>query len=195
MILGLTGGYCAGKSTVARLLEARGWRIVSMDSLGHLALEQALPAVTALLGSSATDADGKPDRKAIGAMVFADPVIMGRYEAIVHPVMNRLAEEAVRSVVPDNVCIDAALLYRLPILEACDAVIEVRAPLIARLRRARTRDGLGVSAAFGRIASQRTLWREGARWHGDRFIVTNAGNPGRLKLAVDAALKRAGMDF
>jgi len=39
LILGLTGGYCTGKSTAAAILEADGWKVVNVDLLGHRALE------------------------------------------------------------------------------------------------------------------------------------------------------------
>jgi len=37
-IIGLTGGYCAGKNEVARILEKYGWEVADVDKLGHAAL-------------------------------------------------------------------------------------------------------------------------------------------------------------
>jgi dephospho-CoA kinase len=176
LILGLTGGYCAGKSTVADLLAGSGWRIVNMDKLGHRALVLAAADVGTMLGPTALDSDGTPDRRAIGKLVFTDPSLMARFEAIVHPVMNRLAEDEVRAAATENVCVDAALLYRLPILQMCDEVIEVRAPLALRLIRAWQRDRLGPVAAIRRIVSQHYLWNTGNSYTGKRHIVINNGS-------------------
>ena len=114
MILGLTGGYCAGKSTAAAILKDEGWTIIDVDALGHRALELSASAVADILGPQVLGPDGRPDRRAIGAIVFADPRLLERYEAVVHPAMNALVAEAVAGA-GERACVDAALLYRLPV--------------------------------------------------------------------------------
>lgn len=191
MILGLTGGYCSGKSTVAARLRAKGWTVIDVDALGHRALERSIEAVEGLLGPEARAAGGGPDRRAIGARVFADAALLARYEAIVHPVMNRLVAEAIASS-HGNVCLDAAILYRLPAAAMCDRIIEVRAPLCDRIARGKARDGLGVLAILRRILAQRPLKVAGRRWSGKTIRLPNAGSPERLGRRLDAAL--AGID-
>jgi len=188
LILGLTGGYCAGKSTAAAILRSAGWAIVDVDALGHRALELSAAAVADLLGQRVLDASGKPDRRAIGAIVFADPELLDRYEALVHPAMNALAAAAVATA-GGKVCVDAALLYRLPVAGACDAIIEIRAALPVRLLRAWSRDGLGPRAALARMARQRPLWAAGRRFGGMRIVVRNSGGAGRLERVLGRAIE------
>ncbi|HPD69633.1 MAG TPA: dephospho-CoA kinase, partial [Rectinema sp.] len=57
-------------------------------------------------------------------------------------------------------CINAALLYRFPQLDSCDAIIEVRAPIYLRIARAMQRDHLSFDEALHRISSQKDLWRK-----------------------------------
>ncbi|HOZ72401.1 MAG TPA: dephospho-CoA kinase [Spirochaetales bacterium] len=190
MILGLTGGYCAGKSSAAAALHEAGWTVIDVDALGHAALERSAPEVARLLGPGALKADGAPDRRAIGAMVFADPVLLARYEAIVHPAMNALVEEAVSRAGP-RACVDAAILYRLPIVAACDTIIEARAPLALRLIRGRARDGLGALAMLGRIRSQRPLRDAGKAWKGKTVVVWNALGEDGFKRRVVGLAERA----
>jgi len=180
LILGLTGGYCTGKSTAAAILRAAGWAIVDVDDLGHRALELSAAAVADLFGQRVLGADGKPDRRAIGAIVFSDPALLESYEALVHPAMNALVAEAV-VMAGELACVDAALLYRLPVAKECDAIIEIRAALPIRLLRAWRRDGLGPRAALARMAMQRPLWAAGRRYDSLRIIVGNSGNAGRLE--------------
>lgn len=189
MILGLTGGYCSGKSTVAAMLRGRGWTIIDVDALGHRALEQSIDSVTLLLGAMARKDDGSPDRRAIGARVFADPALLARYEAIVHPVMNGLVDAAIRDS-GNRACIDAAILYRLPAAAACDGIIEVRSSLVARIRRGIARDGLGPCAILRRIVAQRPLRAAGRRWAGKTVRLANHGSPESLDAAIDRALCR-----
>jgi len=190
LILGLTGGYCSGKSSAAAILMDAGWTVVDVDALGHAALERSTKAVASLLGPSALTPEGTPDRRAIGAMVFGDEDTLARYEAIVHPAMNALVMEAV-SAAGDRVCVDAALLYRLPIADTCDAIIEVRSPLVVRVIRGSYRDGLGMRAILARIARQKPLWVAGRAYEAKTVVVHNAGSSKRFHEAVCAAADRA----
>lgn len=94
MILGLTGGYCAGKNAVASLLEERAWTCIDLDRLGHWALAANEAPVQALLGPITRGPDGGLDRKAIAALVFSDAGLLARYEDIVRPAMLGLLDEA-----------------------------------------------------------------------------------------------------
>jgi len=189
LTLGLTGGYCAGKSSVAAILHEDGWKILSVDAFGHEALRLSLPAVLELLGPQAVKADGSPDRRFIGSHVFADPALLERYEAIVHPVMNELTARAVMEG-GSKVCVDAALLYRLPIVEACDAVLEVRTPIITRLWRAYRRDGIGPGAALDRIARQSHLWKSAFQYQGITAVIWNSGSKASLEKKIHGALSQ-----
>jgi len=190
LILGLTGGYCAGKSRAAAALRGAGWAIVDVDAMGHAALDRSAAAVAALLGPAVLKMDGKPDRRAIGALVFADAALLARYEAIVHPAMNALVVEAIAAS-GEQVCVDAALLYRLPVAGSCDAIIEVRAPLVARIIRGKSRDGLGTRAILTRIARQRPLRAAGREYADKVVVVCNAGDAKRFERAVIDAAGRA----
>jgi len=189
LILGLTGGYCSGKSSAAAMLRDAGWTIIDVDALGHAALERSITAVAALLGPSALK-DGSPDRRAIGTLVFANAELLARYEAIIHPAMNQLVMEAV-AVAGPRVCVDAALLYRLPVASNCDAIIEVRAPLVVRLFRGKTRDGLGLQAIVARIARQKPLWVAGQAYRSKTVTVCNAGSRKQFHESMIAAVERA----
>ncbi|MDA8411300.1 MAG: dephospho-CoA kinase, partial [Treponema sp.] len=94
ILIGLTGGYCAGKNTVAEMLERRGWTSIDVDRLGHQALEIARDEVVGRFdaetrerfGRGLIDAEGRLDRKLLGAIVFSDPRKLAAHEAIIHPV-------------------------------------------------------------------------------------------------------------
>ena len=212
MILGLTGGYCSGKNAVAAMLSVRGWLCIDVDALGHRALEETAEAVIELLGHGVV-ADSSPDvlsasaesdrpcaesqagvarvrldRKKIGAAVFANPALLKRYEAIVHPAMLRLLDEAIDAAglqPAARVCINAAILYRLPQLARCDAVAEIRASVVTRLIRGRLRDGLSAGLVLDRIRRQKPLWKAGASYRGERIIIRNDGGLAGLERRVD----------
>src|SRR5262245_56274797 len=97
-IVGLTGGIGAGKSTVAALLAELGARVIDADRIGH---EVYLPGtaghrqVAAAFGTGVVGADGTIDRRALGAIVFADTAALARLNAIVHPL---IAAEVARAI-------------------------------------------------------------------------------------------------
>lgn len=163
MLVGLTGGYCAGKNTVAALLEDRGFLCFDLDKLGHeaLGLEETQEAIAWRFGPGALGEDGYLDRRALGRLVFQDPEGLADLEAIIHPAVYRLLRPRLAAALAEGrkVCLNAALLYRMPEAAKCDFVIEVVAPLGARIRRGRRRDGLDTRAILARIRSQRPLWR------------------------------------
>lgn len=190
MLLGLTGGYCSGKNLVARLLAERGWTTCDVDVLGHAALERSLPAVVELLGPGILKPDGGPDRRAIGRRVFADPALLARYEALVHPVLFSLVDEVLRDSGAKDLCLNAAILYKLPQTPRCDAVLEVRSPVWTRILRGRARDRLSAAAILDRIRRQKPLWERRSEYPGPVLILRNSGSEARLARRLDAALRR-----
>jgi dephospho-CoA kinase len=202
MLLGLTGGYCTGKNTVASILEARGWACIDVDKLGHEAMALCLDAIVDRFGSAVVAADGSLDRRALAAIVFSDQVALADQEAIVHPVANRLTRERIEVAVAaarargeePKVCVNAALLHRTGMVASCDAVIEVRSPLLMRIARGAKRDGAGAAAAFRRITRQkafRSSLHAQAREAGRPIIVLrNCFGRAALARKVGRALRR-----
>ena len=211
MLLGLTGGYCAGKNRAGEILESLGWASIDVDKLGHQALELARDEVVrrfdavarSRFGRGLLDEKGILDRRLLGRLVFSDPHLLGEHEAIVHPHMFRLVDEGVaalreaalsRGEGEARIVINAAILYKMPILSTCEAVIEVRAPLLRRLARAKTRDGLGLRAALERIGRQQALWRRRPRSGPPVLVLHNKGDLKALERSLGALLARIGTE-
>jgi dephospho-CoA kinase len=193
VLLGLTGGYCAGKNAVADLLGVRGWTCVDVDRLGHEAVTRSRDAIVARFGGTVLASDGNVDRRALGAVVFSDPAALAAHEAIVHPVMFALLEErleGLRSRGTETIVINAAILYRMPVAKRCDRIMEVRAALLLRLARARRRDGLGARRAFARIRSQGALWRARDEAGLRPLVLRNNGSEDCLAAVVGRLLDR-----
>jgi dephospho-CoA kinase len=205
MLIGLTGGYCAGKNTVASILETRGWTCIDVDKLGHEAMEKARDAIVGRFGPGVVGPDGLLDRRELATIVFSDPVALADQEAIVHPLAIRLmnerivrAEEVAAAAGHEAlVCINAALLHRTGRIVSCDCVIEVRSPLLMRIARGAKRDGAGTGAAFRRIMRQkafRSELRAQTREAGCPLIILHNWR-GRAALArvLKRALRRVGL--
>ncbi|HZR09124.1 MAG TPA: dephospho-CoA kinase, partial [Myxococcales bacterium] len=74
-IWGLTGNIGSGKSTVGRLLAARGIPVVDADQVAREVVEPGRPALQEIASRfpGVVRHDGSLDRKALAARVFKDP--------------------------------------------------------------------------------------------------------------------------
>jgi dephospho-CoA kinase len=200
MLIGLTGGYCAGKNAVAAILEKKGWACIDVDKLGHEAIDMASDAIRTRFGSAIMGRDGRVDRRALARILFSDPAALADQEAIVHPIAVRLMEDRIAAAVEaarasggePRVCVNAALLHRAAIIPSCDAIIMVRAPLLVRVARGMARDGSGALAALRRISRQgsfRSALRDAAAEAGRPIIVLrNGGGLQSLEAKAERAL-------
>src|SRR5215211_7818825 len=91
-LIGLTGNIACGKSTVLDLLRQHGAQVLDADRVTH---ELQAPgqlvyhAIVAEFGPGILSAPAGPiDRRALGAIVFADPAALRRLEQIVHPAVR-----------------------------------------------------------------------------------------------------------
>lgn len=97
-VICLTGGLGSGKSTVARFLKEEGAHVIDADRLGHRAYEPGSPAhaqVLAAFGPDVQAADGRIDRKALGARVFGKPAELKKLTDIVWPAIRALAAQEI----------------------------------------------------------------------------------------------------
>ena len=84
----LTGGIATGKTRVLDRLAAKGVPTADADRVAHEAMVPGMPAwrgVRDRFGPRVIDADGRVDRRRLGAVVFADDAARADLNAIVHP--------------------------------------------------------------------------------------------------------------
>jgi dephospho-CoA kinase len=86
--VGLTGGIATGKTTVVAMLRELGCRVLEADKIAHQMIEPggaAYEEVVREFGRGILTDEGFVDRKKLGAIVFGDPKLLARLNAIVHP--------------------------------------------------------------------------------------------------------------
>lgn len=113
IIWGLTGGIGSGKSTVAKMLAARGASIVDADAQAKALTEPGGRAIDALVqawGPDVLDANGAMDRAAMRDRVFKSPQDKQRLEAILHPLIAQATQEAIDAADHAWVICDVPLL-------------------------------------------------------------------------------------
>lgn len=137
--LGLTGSIGMGKSTTAGMFARRGHPVWDADAAVHqLYAGAAVAPVAALYPQALAQGPCGPvlDRGALKALIAADPSVLGRLEAIVHPLVaaDRAAFIARHAGLP-IVVLDIPLLFETGAEAELDGVAVVSAP--AELQRVR----------------------------------------------------------
>jgi dephospho-CoA kinase len=179
--VGLTGGLAAGKSTVARLFGELGAFHVDADLIAHALLAPgggAAREVAARFGEKVVGGDGAIDRKALAAIVFADPRALADLNALVHPkvraeIARRIAEEESRASASPVALVDAALLVESGIHKDLDALIVVACSEATQVARAVARGGLTEAEARARVAAQAPLAEKLAAAD---YVIDNGGS-------------------
>lgn len=168
-MLGLTGGIACGKSTVARKLEELGAVHIDADEISRSLTAPGGPALGRIreeFGDGVFNADGTLDRRALGAVVFADEAQKRALEGILHPMVQHgmlaLADEAAE--MGKKVCVlNVPLLYETGMDAMCDEVWVVTMPQEKQILRVMGRDRLTREEALARIRNQMPLEEKEAR--------------------------------
>jgi len=95
LIIGLTGGICSGKSTVATLFAELGTPVIDADIIARELVEPGQPALQEIItqfGSEILDSGGKLDRNLLRNRIFSHTEDRKKLEAILHPrIRERMA--------------------------------------------------------------------------------------------------------
>jgi dephospho-CoA kinase len=164
--VGLTGGIGSGKSEVSRRLAARGAAIIDADLAARQVVQPGTPGlgqIAAVFGPGVLRPDGSLDRDRLGQLVFADPGLRAKLNAIVHPLvherMRQLEREAIAAADqrgrPAAIIVhDVPLLAENGLNRDFDAVLVVDAPDDQRVRRLTATRGMTAAHARDRMAAQ-----------------------------------------
>lgn len=184
IVVGLTGTFGSGKSTVARHFERWGGLRIDADELAREAVRPGSPGLERIrrtFGEGVITEAGELDRDAMRRIAFDDPAARERLEQIVHPIVERLRRDRVAEAERQGTAVavvESPLLFEKRLEKTCDAVVVVDAPREERRRRVGAERGVSTDE-FARI--------EAAQWPAERkrqladFLIVNEGTPAELE--------------
>ncbi len=191
MRVGLTGGVASGKSTVSALLAERGAVVIDADLLAREVVEpgtDGLADIVAAFGADVLDAEGRLDRPALGAVVFADEARRRVLEGIVHPRVRARAAEIEAAAAPGALVVhDIPLLVETGQADAFDAVVVVDVPTQVQVERMVELRGMSRADAEARVAAQAT---RGERLAAATYVLDNTGTRAELAERVADLVER-----
>ena len=186
ILVGLTGGIGAGKSTVSSMLAARGAVIVDGDVVARDLQSPGSPVLDRMVerfGTQIVREDGSLDRPAVARIVFGDKDALKDLNAIVHPAMQ---DEITRQIEAQRdtdrvVVLDFPLLGENPRGDL-RATIVVDLPVDLAVERLVDQRGMDADDARARIASQ--VDRE-KRLETATHVIDNGGDLAALDQQID----------
>lgn len=138
-VIGVTGGIGSGKTTLCRMFQSWGGKVIDADQLAREVVEgneSILKKLEREFGSRTLNPDGSLNRKELGRLAFKSPKDRIKLNRIVHPTLLKLLKEKIRSAKePGPLIVDAALLVEWNLYRILDYLILVRAAKEVKAKR------------------------------------------------------------
>jgi len=182
--IGLTGGIASGKSSAGKLLqEKHGLAVLDADRYARAALA---PGTTAHNNVLTRYGLKELDRKALGEIVFNNPIERLWLEQLVHPIVQHMMDqEVIRLAEAKTIVLMIPLLFEAGLESLCTEIWLVDCDEKQQLERLIARDNCTNQQALARINAQWPLARK--RLLADR-VINNRNGSGELEIEVAAAL-------
>src|SRR3989338_2210809 len=175
LVVGLTGTFGSGKSTVGRLLKRFGaQRVIDCDRL----VEQALRVDVGIRAKirDLFDIKGRINRQAIAEVVFRNIRKRKQLEAIIHPYVFKAIDSDLRRIPKGIVILEVPLLFETGFDRRCDMAMAVapgKRAIVDRLRRL----GFEHSEIEARMRAQ---WTEHRKKRSAGLWISNSGSKQEL---------------
>lgn len=130
IVLGITGSFGSGKTTVAKMFKKFAAKVLDADEIAHWVMRTGSPAykkILALLGKDVLAKDKSINRRKLGRLVFKDRILLGRLNRIIHPEVIRIMQDETKKAGRGLVVWDVPLLFEARMQGRVDKIIVVRA--------------------------------------------------------------------
>jgi len=185
IIIGITGSFGSGKSTVARLFRAGGFKIIDADKIVHRLLKAdtgIYKKIIKAFGHSIISKDKDIDRAKLGEVAFKEKRLVKRLNRIIHPAAISIIKKQLSSAVRNPVVLDAPLLIETGLHRLVNILVVVRINRKEQIKRLIKKTSLSSSDILIRIKYQIPL-RDKLRLAD--FIIDNSGSLAETKKQVE----------
>ncbi len=189
ILIGLTGGIGAGKTTVSEYLKEKGYTVLDADLVAREIVEpgtETLLTLAETFGKDIIDPDGSLNRGRLADIAFSDSKQKKLLDRIMHgKVIKILLDRAKTMSDQQLVFIDVPLLFESGMDQYMDQVWLVDADDEVRILRVMDRDGSSREEVLNRIRYQLGRDEKKEKAH---FILDNSGVKGSLYNQIDKIL-------
>ena len=159
-VIGITGNFGTGKTTISNMLAELGAVMINADEMGHEVLQpdtQVYKELLAAFGKSILSPKGEIDRSKLGKLVFDDNIALARLNQITHPRIREIVRQKIeeyRQAGASVVVLEAALLIEAKWIPLADQLWVTIAPEATIVKRLRSSRGLSEEQIVTRLRTQ-----------------------------------------
>ena len=186
-VIGLTGQSGAGKTTVCRVFEEKGFAIINADKIARQIMENGMPCLAELVecfGNDILQEDGSLNRQKLADIVFGDKEKLKQLNAISYPYITSEILNKIKKLREEKckfVLLDAPTLFESRADDFCNLIISVTATEKNRTARIAERDGITPEQIKKRFSSQ----------HTERFFINHSDFIIKNNKSVDELIEKA----
>lgn len=143
LVIGLTGNFGTGKTTVCEVLSELGAAVIYADELSHELLHpgsQTYNELVTAFGNGILTADKEIDRQKLAELAFQNSNTQARLNTVMHPRLHKIVQEMIegyREVGGKVVVLEAALLIEAgwkPLVDRVWVTVAPEAVIVDRLK-------------------------------------------------------------
>ena len=190
IVIGVTGIFGSGKSTVSGMLKSYGLKIIDADKIAHRYLLPGTGTYKKILdcfGRGVLKKNDKIDRKKLGKLVFSNKKLLKKLNNIVHPKVIFDIREGIRKSKEKVVVLDAPLLLESGLRKIVDDLIVVIIERDELIRRLAKKTVLKRTEILKRLKSQIP---QKVKSRFANFIIDNSGTVSETKRQVKKVMEK-----
>ncbi len=156
----ITGTIASGKSTLCKLLEEMGYKVISADEVNRALLEPGSKNFEAIKNSGEFDEafnNESFDKKALAQIIFSDSQKLKKLNQLTHRNILDEIENQIAKLDESVVFIEIPLFFQMEEKFVANEVWLVVANYETQLQRLMTRDNIDITYAKAKIESQEQL--------------------------------------
>ncbi len=161
IVIGITGSFGTGKTTVAKLFKKLGAKVIDADRISHSLLRpgtEVYRRVVRIFGKGVISKNKTIDRVKLGKVVFGNHRLLKRLTGIIHPlVVKRIKLSIENNYNARAIVIDAPLLLEAGLDSVLDFLVVVKAKRNNQIKRIEKKFGLKKLDILKRIKAQLPL--------------------------------------
>ena len=170
----LCGNIASGKSTVQKLLENQGYRVLDTDKVAHELLTVNNSELFLEFKEFDVFENGEFSREKLGKLVFTNKEIKQKLENILHPqIREKIKEFFEQNQNEKYLFVGIPLLFEANMTDLFDKIIFIYADDDIRLKRLLLRNGYSVDYAKARLNSQ---MRQEEKTQKSDYVINNNGS-------------------
>ncbi len=184
IILGLTGSFGSGKTTVAGIFRSFGAKIIDADKIAHGLIKPAgkiYKRIIHTFGKDILKKNRAVDRDKLAKIVFNNKALLIKLNSIMHPEVIRVIKEKMKTSREREIILDAPLLIEAGLGKIVDKLIVVTVTREKQIKRICKKTGLNRPDILKRIEAQIS---QNVKSRFANFIIDNSGTIEKTKKQV-----------